>query len=67
MAFGVQGRLRQFCIVLSRSRILHTVFWGLKACLVRQLMKCKEEIATFGQTKGISVMEDNVVPKRWSW
>lgn len=61
MAFGVQGRLRQFCIVLRFKT------WGLKACLVRQLMKCKEEIVTFGQTKRISVMEDNVVPKRWSW
>lgn len=63
----VQGRLWQFCIVFSRSRISSTVFGGLKACLVRQLMKWEAEIAAFLQTKGISVMEDSVVAKRWYW
>lgn len=63
----VQGRLWQFCIIFNRSRILSTVFRGLKACLVRQLMKWEAEIAAFLQTKGISVMEDSVVAKRWYW
>lgn len=65
MNFCIQGWLRQFCIVFSRSRISSTVFWGLKACLVRQLMKREAEIAAFLQTKGISVMEDTAVAKRW--
>lgn len=63
----VQRRLWQCCIVFSRSRISSAVFGGLKACLVRQLMKWEAEIAAFLQTKGISVMEDSVVAKRWCW
>lgn len=63
----VQRRLWQFCIVFSRSRISSTVFGGLKDCLVRQLMKWEAEIAAFLQTKGISVMEDSEVAKRWYW
>lgn len=38
-----------------------------RACLVRQLMKREGEIATFSQTRGISVMEDTAVAKRWYW
>jgi len=30
-------------------------------------MKREGEIATFSQTRGISVMEDTAVAKRWYW